>query len=166
MKKILILFLVVSSLLFGMGKEFSFEDDWHKYYMYVSHKVFEFEYYHKEEPDIATRLFYSLLWEDDFSVFSGKTNRKSDFQYFGFNESCSQTYSLDVDYSGVWAFCPLPPKTIFLSDYSYGGIYSNIMINKRIDSEIKEIFDKNYRELVRRFLKAKELEKSRGIKDK
>lgn len=155
MKKFLILFLVVSSMLLGFTE---FEDN---DYRYMMREVFgEFTFIARSK-DLDRLLNLKVEWGDSsFSMYDGDTNMESYYRYLGFDEYYSQTYNLFV-HDGSWHFCSLPNSLFWGNNYS--PIYSNIMTNKRIKPEIKEIFDKNYRELVRRFLKARELEKSRGI---
>lgn len=154
MKKFLILFLVVSGLLFGFTE---FEDNDYRYMMRESISDFTFI---ARSKNLDRLLNLKVEWDDSFSIYDGDTNMKSYYRYLGFDEDYSQTYNLFV-HDGYWHFCSLPNSLFW--GHNYSSIYSNIMTNKRIKPEIKEIFDKNYRELVRRFLKAKELEKSRGI---
>lgn len=154
MKKFLILFLVVSGLLFGFTE---FEDNNYRYMMRESISGFTFI---ARSKDLDRLLNLKFIGDDSFSIYDGDTNMESYYRYLGFEEYYLQTYNLSV-HDGRWQFCSLP-NTMFWG-HNYSSIYSNIMTNKRIKPEIKEIFDKNYRELVRRFLKARELEKSRGI---
>ena len=153
-QKILILFLVISSMLLGFTE---FEDNDNRYMMRESISDFTFI---ARSKDFDRLLNLKFNGDDSFSIYYGDTNMESYYRYLGFEEYYSQTYNLSV-HDGRWQFCSLP-NTMFWG-YNYSFIYSNIMTNKRIKPEVKEIFDKNYREIVRRFLKAKKLEKSRGI---